>query len=270
LTTAALRPKAPAVFWALGVLSILSLRAGPAAAIPDSAFTGYARDIGSGRLLYTEAHLVQDAGSASESRVVLYKCPRGDSAFARKRLTYTAMREDPQFAFEDARLGYIEGLRTVGGVREVYQRPDAAAPLRKRVVPQGVAVVSDAGFDEFVKKHWDELEQGKTVRFPFLVPSRLDYMTFKVKKHHETPIEGAPASVIRLNLSGLLGFFLPYIEVSYRKSDRVLMRYKGLVNIRDEAGDNLTAQIDFPARERGAATSDLAAVMNVPLLRRCP
>lgn len=152
----------------------------------------------------------------------------------------------------------------------MFQRSATNAAMRTARVPGNVAIVSDAGFDEFVRRHWAELEAGRTVRFPFLVPSRLDFLTFKVRKHHEETIEGAAASVIRLNLSGVLGWFLPYIEVSYRKSDRVLMRYKGLTNIRDAEGDNIVAQIDFPSRERQTVPAvDLAAQKAQRLVTRC-
>ena len=97
-------------------------------------------------------------------------------------------------------------------------------------------------------------EAGKTVRFPFLIPSRLDSLTFKVRKHADRTVEGAPASVIRLNLSGVFGWLLPFIEVSYRKADQVLLRYEGLTNIRDAEGGNRVAVIRFPPAERRAAT----------------
>ena len=236
----------------------------------DQTFTGYARELDSGRLLYVESHFVRAAGEVGEQRVVLYRCANGTETFARKELDYGTVREEPQFTLLDGRTGYSEGLRRTAQGLEVFQRASAASAMRRAKVPGNVAIVSDAGFDEFVRRHWAELEAGKTVRFPFMVPSRLDFLTFKVKKHHEQSIEGAPASVIRLNLSGVLGWFLPYIEVSYRKSDRVLMRYKGLTNIRDAEGSNLVAQIDFPARERQAvARVDLAAQKAVPLVKRC-
>lgn len=254
---------------ALQVALVLAL-AGEAAAAADLVFTGYARDIETRRLLYIESHFVRGAGAEGEQRVVLYRCANGSEVFARKELEYGAVREEPRFVLVDGRSGYTEGLRRTARGLEVFQQPGANAPLRSARVPQNVAIVSDAGFDEFVRRHWADLEAGRTVRFPFLVPSRLDFLTFKVRKHHEVTIEGAAASVIRLNLSGVLGWFLPYIEVSYRKSDRVLMRYKGLTNIRDAGGDNLVAQIDFPARERQAvAAVDLAAQRAVPLVGRC-
>lgn len=250
---------------------LLFAAAASAAFAADQSFTGYARDIETGRLLYVESHFVRAAGEVGEQRVVLYRCANGTETFARKELEYGTVREEPQFVLLDGRTGYSEGLRRTAQGLEVFQRASATSAIRRAKVPGNVAIVSDAGFDEFVRRHWAELEAGKTVRFPFMVPSRLDFLTFKVKKHHEQSIEGAPASVIRLNLSGVLGWFLPYIEVSYRKSDRMLMRYKGLTNIRDVAGDNLVAQIDFPVRERqSAARVDLAAQKAVPLVKRCP
>lgn len=246
----------------------------PAPAV-DQVFTGYARDLETRRLLYVESHFVRAAGTVGEQRVVLYRCASGDASgnavFARKELEYGAAREEPRFTLLDGRTGYTEGLRRTAQGLEVFQRESGSASLRRARVPGNVAIVSDAGFDEFVRRHWAELEAGDTVRFPFLVPSRLDFLTFKVKKHHEEKIEGAAASVIRLNLSGVLGWFLPYIEVSYRKSDRVLMRYRGLTNVRDAGGSNIVAQIDFPARERlSVAAVDLAAQKAVPLVSRCP
>jgi hypothetical protein len=238
----------------------------------DLAFTGYARDLETRRLLYVESHFVRDAGGASERRVVMYRCANGTETFARKQLRYGEVREEPEFTFVDGRSGYTEGLRRTSRGPQVFQRDDAKAALREAQVPANVVIVSDAGFDEFVRRHWADLEAGRTVRFAFLVPSRLDFLSFKVKKHAEDTIEGAPASVIRLNLSGVLGWFLPYIEVSYRKADQVLMRYKGLTNIRDVEGDNLVAQIDFPAKERRALPAGGAALEAqeaVALVARC-
>ncbi len=236
-------------------------------------FTGYARDLKTRQLLYIESHFVRAAGTGAEARVVLYRCARGGQPFGRKELSYPQQRQAPEFSYVDGRDGSVEGLkRTPQGLR-VFQRAGRDAPVREAPVPPNVAIVSDAGFDEFVRAHWAELASGATVRFPFLVPSRLDFITFKVHKDRQESIEGAPVSVIRLNLSGPLGWFLPYIEVSYRNADRVLMRYKGLTNIRDVTGQNIIAEIDFPAAERVTVPSEtvnLEAQKALPLANRCP
>ena len=238
----------------------------------DLSFTGHARDLETRQLLYIESHFVRNAGQQSESRVVLYRCANGTETFARKELSYGEVRQEPEFNFLDGRTGYTEGLRRTAGGPRVFQREATRAPIREAKVPANVVIVSDAGFDEFVRIHWADLEAGNTVRFPFLIPSRLDFLTFKVKKHREEMVEGATSSVIRLNLSGVIGWFLPYIEVSYRKSDRVLVRYKGLTNIRNAEGDNLVALIEFPQKERRALPAGGAALevqKAVPLVARC-
>jgi hypothetical protein len=253
-------------------LALALCLAAAAAQAEDAVFTGQARDIETGRLLYVESHFVRDAGRPGETRVVMYRCADGSGSFARKTLRYGEVREEPEFSFVDARSGYTEGLRRTPRGPQVFQREDARAPLREAAVPANVVIVSDAGFDEFVRRHWAELEAGRTLRFPFLVPSRLDFLTFKVKKHHEEIVEGAPAAVIRLNLSGVIGWFLPYIEVSYRKRDQVLMRYEGLTNIRDAQGRNMVARIEFPTKERRglpAGAAPLEVQQAAPLVARC-
>jgi hypothetical protein len=136
-------------------------------------------------------------------------------------------------------------------------------------VSRAGALVADAGFDEFVRARWDSLERGVAVELPFLVPSRLDSVNFKVRKVSEAIIEGEVASVFRLSVAGPLGWFLSDIDVSYRKRDRLLMRYRGITNIRDTSGEMLEAQIDFPSADRSDAAVDLAALRALPLASRC-
>ncbi|MBC8027705.1 MAG: hypothetical protein H7Y89_17055 [Steroidobacteraceae bacterium] len=236
-------------------------------AAADGVFTGYARDLRTNALLYVESHAVADAGTSRERRVVLYQCADG-SPFARKELTYAGDRSAPGFGFEDARSGYADGLTRDARGLEVYERSGKSAPLRRERV-DGAGLVADAGFDEFVRANWSTLESGKAVDAPFLVPSRLGSMPFRVRKIGEAQIGDDTVSVIRLSLAGLLRFFLPDIDVSYRKRDRALMRYRGTTNIRDANGKLLEAQIDFPAAERREVTVDLPALAARPLVETC-
>jgi hypothetical protein len=154
----------------------------------------------------------------------------------------------PECALFDARHGLSRRpyRRTASGTK-VFQRADARAPQREAAVPQDAALVADAGFDDFVRSHWNELEAGNTVKFSFSgtePPPRRSPSRFVSTS--ESTFEGAPVSVIRLALSGVFGWVLPHIDVSYRKSDRALLRYEGLTNMRDEKGDNHVAVIEFP------------------------
>ena len=234
----------------LTLLCLLS-SAAPAA---DYTFSGYARDPDTGALLYVETHAVREADSPAETREVLYRREPGAEPFARKTLSYGADRARPSFDFRDQRSGYDESVTREGDGFKVSARAGhAASPSSAFLRERDVAVI-DAGFDEFVRAHWGELQRGRRLDAAFLVPSRLAAMKFRVRKVGATRIEGAAASVIRLSLAGPLGWILPDLEVSYRDRDRRLLRYRGLTNIRDANGELLSAQIDFPDAERVLAT----------------
>ncbi|MEY3977095.1 MAG: hypothetical protein RLZZ33_2150 [Pseudomonadota bacterium] len=245
--------------------------ASPAQAARELVKTGYARTKESGRLLYIESHFVREAGTAAENRVVLYRCGFGGPVFARKELSYQSQRHTPDFNMIDTRSGYAEGVRRTAQGLRAYSQLNATSPRRETTVALRPNLVIDAGFDDFVRLNWRELEAGKAVSFPFLVPSQLTTYNFKIRKHREVTIEGSTASVIRLNLSGVLAWFTPYIEVSYRQADQVLMRYEGLTNIRNADGELLEAVIDFPSNERRLLPQlDLRGPRIEPLVSRCP
>jgi hypothetical protein len=232
----------------------------------DLTFAGRAHDLKTGRLLYVESHAVSGSGGPRESRVVSYRCANG-ATFARKTLDYGGARLAPAFALDDARSGVSEGLeRSARGVR-VFERA-RGSPLRSKLLPDA-GMVADAGFDEFVRARWSTLEAGDALLIPFVVPSRLDTVDFRVRKAGETTIEGRVASVFRLSVAGPLGWILPDIDVTYRQDDRRLLRYRGVTNIRDDAGDMISAQIDFSDAERSESAVDLAALRALPLAPRC-
>jgi hypothetical protein len=247
---------------------LVILAVGPAQAA-DQSFTGYARSLDGAALLYVESHAISGGGDADETRVVLYRCAAGAAPFARKQLDYTADRIAPAFAFEDARSGFSEGLRRDAGGMEVFARAGSTAKMRSEELAPVASMVVDAGFDEFVRARWDVLEKGGSIEVPFLVPSRLDSVNFKVRKIADATIDGDVASVFRLSMAGPLGWFLSNIDVSYRKRDRRLVRYRGITNVRNVAGSMLEAQIDFPDADRSEGAVDLPALRALPLVSSC-
>jgi len=132
-------------------------------------------------------------------------------------------------------------------------------------------LVGDAGFDRFVIDHWQKLLAGETVHFHFLVPSRLDYLGFKVRHLGREQIGGRSAEVFRLALGGLLGLIVSGIDVAYEAESRILLRFEGLSNVRDPEGDNYVARIEFPldARRVEPDASALEAARSVPLVSAC-
>lgn len=228
----------------------LLLVAGVGSVSADVTYVGEARDPERDTLLYEEHHLLREVEGRRRERLVLYRCPEG-AIFARKRVEYGGTASAPEFAMEDGRFGYREGARRKGNVLGAYVKMDASSAERSADVATTSRLVIDAGFDEFVRANWDVLQRGDALPIDFLVPSRLDVLGFKLRRIGAARIGDAPASVFRLSLGGLLRFFAPDIDVSYRDRDRRLMRFEGLTNIRVDRKDNLVARIDFPpTRER--------------------
>jgi hypothetical protein len=232
-------------------------------------YEGTAYDLDDARVLYRESHFLSQSGDGASERVVLYRCPDG-TAFARKRVVYGGDAVAPSFEMEDARLGYREGVRGNGATREIFVQRESGADEQRGPLPDAKGLVADAGFDGFVQANWDALQRGDTVRFPFLVPSRLDYFNFKVRKEREETVDGVEASVFRLALGSWWAFLLPHIDVFYSNDDRQLLRFEGLTNVRDAEGDNLKARIEFPRdSRRPLAAAELAAALALPLVAAC-
>jgi hypothetical protein len=236
-----------------------------AASASDYSFTGYARDPASGELLYVESHAVRAGGTAGEERVVLYRPSERAQPFARKTLAYGSDRVRPSFEFVDQRSGFAESVAREARDIVISARPGAQAATRTARLAEASVAVIDAGFDEFVRAHWTRLQRGESLTTPFLVPSQLGAVSFRLRKTGEARIGDDEASVIRLSLAGPLGWFLSDIDISYRNRDARLLRYRGLTNIRDARGELITAQIDFPDEARVNGSVDLGALRALPL-----
>jgi hypothetical protein len=237
--------------------SALALSGGAQGATLDGyvSYSSVARARHSTDVLYGERHVLLYRDGRLAERAVLYTCSDG-SAFARKWVTYPNALV-PDFVFEDASNGMREGIRedATSGARTVFYRERTDAPEKSAPVPSVAGLVADAGFDEFVHSRWETLMTGKALEVRFLLPSRLDDYGFQVQRLRADTVQGSSAEVFRLRLSGIWGWFLPGIDVYYRSSDQLLMRYDGLSDLHDAAGNNYKTTIDFPIDTRKAATA---------------
>lgn len=229
------------------------LFAGPSLATDDALRfeEGVARNPSTAAEMYREQHWIRSQAGRLVERLVLYRCPDG-TAFARKRVDYRSSVISPAFAFEDRRSGHREGLRRATTPMLFFQAPGAAAERMARIDKAGF--VADAGFDEFIRRHWSGLATGRAMPLEFALPSRLRSLPFSVRRQGSAMVAGEKAWVFRLKLDGLLGLVAPSIDVSYGQASQRLLRFQGLSNLRDDAGkDQLVARIDFP---KPAAASD--------------
>lgn len=248
----------------LGLSLASALLAAPAFAEATLRFEeATARSPGSAAELYREQHWLRSDGDHPIERLVLYRCPDG-TPFARKRIDYRASATAPTFLFDDLRSGYREGLRR-GATTALFFRANNRAAERSAPVAS-TQLVADAGFDEFIRQQWAMLVAGKTLPLEFAVPSRLRSMAFSVSRAGEAQVAGEKAWVFRLKLSGLLGLVAPAIDVSYGQQSHRLLRFEGLSNLRDDAGDKpLVARIDFAPRVLAATEAQWRSALQAPL-----
>jgi hypothetical protein len=230
-------------------------------------YSGVATSRHSDAFLYGEQHFLVYRDDHLAERTVLYVC-RDGTPFARKTVTYSDPFA-PDFLLEDKATGMREGIRRFDQQRQVFFRGNRIEPERSEALPPMQGLVADAGFDEFIRAHWDALMTGRPLQLHFLVPSRLAAMSFDLQRVRSDTLNGMPIEVMRLKLSGILGYVLPSIDVSYSASDHVLARYEGLSDVRDAAGNNFQALILFQPRDRSSGDAGASVAARAATLAPC-
>ena len=230
---------------------------------------GTAFAAGSDRVVYREEHWLYRV-QGQNRRVVLYRCAHGGEPFARKLLSEANLPWTPDVDYEDGRDGYREGLRTEAGQRVVYVRKQRGADERSATVDLGDDTVVDAGFDAFVRAHWQATASPDGTRVRFLVPSRLGLIKLRIKSANDDVLDGVPVRRLRMSLDAWFGFAVPPITLTYSSAEHRLRRFEGLSNVHDAHGGNQTVRIDFPAQDDLSATpQSLQQALSVPLATHC-
>jgi hypothetical protein len=209
--------------------------------------------------VYREVHVVD-----TTRHTVLFECPDG-KAFARKQLDVEGSPAEPDYSFVDARTGYEEGVEREGATRVAYVRRPGSQRI-DRPLPEKSDAVIDAGFDMYLRKHWDAVIQGG-VSVAFLITSRGRFMPIHISA--DDPKNGNRQLTLRLD--AWYAFVAPSIVVTYSESDRRLRRYEGPSNIRDARGKPINVRVEFPPSERkdNVAGNPFDEAMRAPLDGRC-
>lgn len=246
---------------------LLAAAVSPAGAIDR--YEGFAYAHGSHGLVYSEIHWLYDQAGVPQ-QLVLYQCPEGE-AFARAEIHGAPTTIAPDFDFIDGRDGHREGVRTRAGRREVYFQNTRKSLERAQPLPDEPTGVIDAGFDAFVRAHWSELSAGGSLEAPFLLPSRLAFVPFKICGGRKTLWNGRSVLLLRMGVDAWYSFAVPSIDLVYDWNDRQLLEYAGIGNIRDAHGRNENVRIEFPDRARSShvAPDEVQPAANRPLTGRC-
>tara|TARA_R110002111_G_scaffold103095_3_gene159727 strand:+ start:624 stop:1376 length:753 start_codon:yes stop_codon:yes gene_type:complete len=211
-------------------------------------FTGSAQSR-EGETLYEERHQVDGACENGvfrpiEHRVAYMRQAEGSrETFAEKTLDYSASAIRPtvnyrQFDFDESlKITYPAS----GSVAIAWQQPEGATKRSSTEISDKLVV--DAGFDNLIRQHWDNIVSGESVKFRFLAPTRGTDYAFILEPAESADVKADHVVQIRPD-SLLLKFLVDPIVLGYNEKG-ALTAYAGLTNVRENADQNYTAIIRY-------------------------
>ena len=197
------------------------------AAMPAAAaITGTAYAAGSDQVLYREHY---DFDTAPGQWRVEYRLPDG-AVLATKRLDFSPGKARPNYL-----LHYHDSDRTTGaqwqGDDSLLLFNDGEEAIKE--VPRATVVI-DAGFDHFVRDHWEQLAR-QSLEFKFAFANDLRLLPLRISQvpGSQTPLENQPG-ITFFRIEGtnlLLRWFADPIYLGYN-DQRELCIYQGISNLR--------------------------------------
>jgi hypothetical protein len=221
-----------------------------ASEVSKRSFVGYATDMETGELMYTEVHHETLHSDGAVHLATVYRGPDGGTIAARNA-SFADNPVAPPYHFEDLRADYREGLNLDETGLVVYRQLSGQSdPDRKRLGPAD-NLVADAGFDRLVLREWDRLLSGENVRADFLVPSRLRTLRFVIDMEQKWSLDDEPVVSFKMTSTNpLIRWLMGPIRVTYHQQERFLMRYEGISNLKNADGEIMKVEINFPLDER--------------------
>lgn len=221
-------------------------------------YSGTAYSLDNDQILYREDHTLTMKDGQPIERTTLYY-DADNQLFAEKNNRYRSQFNNsdsnnsdsnntgsdnsatPDFMLTDDRYGYSESMEQDGKRWRVeYKEPEESG--NKILSKPDYTPVIDAGFDEFVRAHWNDLMEGDTVNFSFAVPSRLEWIDFRLIPLAQK--DGTLTVEMRLK-SRWIAWLLDPVFLTYDIKSKRLLTYRGLTNIRTMNGHGIKAEIRY-------------------------
>jgi hypothetical protein len=235
-------------------------------------FVGYAYDLETNKLVYTEHHTY----ISPLLHEVHYKENNGE-IFATKKIDYTHSFFAPNFIQQNSRNGEkidIKRKSQRDGENSIEYRiqyqENSEESLNKGTISYDPRLIIDAGFDHFIPQNWQALNDGKELTIDYLIPSRQDYYELTIKKEackakssfkpqnqRASSFESEHCFSISAS-SFFIGLFSSQLELTYGKKkdsegnnrDNIkLMSFQGRSNISDSEGNYQDVNIVYQYKE---------------------
>lgn len=220
-----------------------------------------------GSAAYRELHWQRGPADGPE-RWVQYLCPDG-RPFARKHLPASPVPQRRGYALLDQRSGQRATVVVGNDAVQVAWTEHGGAAARTARVPLPAGAVIDAGFDAAVRQHWPALMRGDAVSLPFLVPGRQRFHAMRVQYRGSLRWQGQPARSFEVRLDAWFGAALPRLHLVYADTDRRLLEFRGISNLRDAQGDYPAVTVRFAEAAVEVPQQQWQAHWRRPLVSSC-
>jgi len=197
------------------ILSPLALASGEL----DLYVVGDAFDDTGNILLYREMHRCD----GPRTQCVIDYLDPAEAPLARKELDYSNSPHAPDVELENL-------------LAQITRSASGAAAESELVV--------DAGFDNYVRTRWYDLDSGSAISFPFLVLGRDDPLAMRAVRSEKSCADEALCLEVAPE-AWFLRLLVPPIELTYERETRRLLRYRGIGNLRDAQGNSRQVDIRY-------------------------
>lgn len=208
---------------------------------------GNAVSVNNGELLYRELHYRIDTSALISERVE-YVSPSGE-LLVRKTLDGSRSLITPNVEQNDLRTGTQFAINDAGdSLNTRYQRGGETSATKR--IEKGDRLVVDAGFDPYVRAHWEALKAGDAIRAEFFVPARLDTVGISIRKTDAEQCAAITAEVLCLvvrpaGFLRLVGWFVDPLYLAYAQGSQNLLLYRGISNLLDANGKSQDVLIRY-------------------------
>ena len=198
-----------------------------------------------GNFLYCE---FVDQISQHELRIDYVKDKK---VFASKELKYATDTTKPSVLQKDFRFGEVRQAEVTEEKIKLYYQESSDKKNSSATIARKDVDVIDAGFDNFVRINWKELQSGKTLSINFASMAHLKALPLRISSQ---PLEKCGKDVNKTRSTyycfyveidnTFLRMLLSDIKLTYDQQQR-LEQFNGVVNILSDKESNQTAKIHY-------------------------
>jgi hypothetical protein len=207
-------------------------------------FIGYAYDLTTNKLLYTENHEEYFINNKHIKTKLIYKNEKNE-VIAEKNSNYEKNSQIPLFQLKDFRNGYEEGSIYENNGFKIYYIENQHKKI-SNFFKFDKTIALDSGFHKFIQNHFEDLLNNQIIKVNFAVPSRLTLIPFRVYKQKTLKINNEEAIRFVFEVDNVLFRLLVkpiYVDYSIKTKD--LLQYIGISNLYDENSKAYNVKIIF-------------------------